>query len=66
MDGGNAPGIMKYGDDWRFTRRVYHQELNPSTVARYIAPQRKYALYVYMVFMVSGGGTADLLLLGKY
>lgn len=34
---------MKYGDRWRLTRRIYHQEFNLNSVTQYKGLQMKYA-----------------------
>ena len=35
MELGDLLAIMKYGDNWRFNRRLFHQEFNSSTAGKF-------------------------------
>lgn len=43
MGAGDILSLMRYGDDWRLSRRLFHQEFNVNTPLKYKETQVKYA-----------------------
>jgi hypothetical protein len=43
MELGDILALMKYGEDWRLNRRVFHQEFNSHTFENFLGIQVKYA-----------------------
>lgn len=40
---GGILSVMRYGDDWRLSRRIFHQEFNVNTPLKFKEIQMKYA-----------------------
>lgn len=50
----NVLSVMKYGDNWRLSRRMFHQQFNSTTADNFKDVQLMYSRYASVLFVCSG------------